>query len=240
MQLVKERPPKKTGIPDEGLFLLVGYTKTGKTRFAASFPDSYVLELEKGRADRLPGRIHEINTLTDFREAIKAVLAEPSIKTVIIDSIDILSDWIELEVAKSFGLDNISQQKKNVSGFDVWAAYRQKMDQLVAYLKASGKFIIIIAHCKEPKTDEAGSIISPAGINVPGKSGPFLAAQSEMIGYTYKKVVGSKTEYSLTFQGGPGGSWGSAVDELNDQTIKLPKENGFSAYAAMFKKEKKK
>ena len=68
---------------------------------AASFPDSYVLELEPHGADRIDGRIHDIRTLDEFRSVLKAVCNDPAIKVAVIDSMDVLSDWIEGEVAVS-------------------------------------------------------------------------------------------------------------------------------------------
>ena len=46
--------------------------------------------------------------------------------------------------------------------------------------------------------------------------------------------MGRGTEYFLTFQGGPLGNWGSRIDELNDKTLRLPKADPYSAFAAAF------
>jgi hypothetical protein len=69
----------------------------------------------------------------------------------------------------------------------------------------------------------------------PWQAGAFIAAQADMIGYVFKKPLGSGTAYYVTFQGGPLGTWGSRVDELNDKTIMLPRENPYSAFEAVFK-----
>src|SRR3990167_1635669 len=235
MELVKVREtPLKSGIPTDGLFIVVGLPKSGKTSFSASFPHSYIIELEKGGADRISGRIHDIDNLVQFRETLKAVVDDTSIKTIVIDTLDVVSDLIEQEIATGAGLENISQTKKGVDGFELWAAFRQRIENLVAYLKVSGKLCILVAHCKEPKTDNNGVLLTQAGINVPGKGGAYIAGQADMIGYAYKKQVGHTTEYYLTFQGGPLGTWGSRVDELNDKTLRIPKVNGYSAFAAAF------
>ncbi len=236
-QLIDYRDKPKSGMPKDGIFILVGNPKSGKSTFAASFPNSYVLELEKGGADRIPGRIHDIKDLTTFRLVLKDVFAEPSIKTVIIDTIDVLSDWIEDEIAKAKGLESITERKVGVDGFALWGEYRKKIEGLVNYLQASNKLIILVAHCKEPKMDSDSNLITPAGINMPGKSGGFLAAQAELIGYSYRKTLGSGTAYYLTFAGGPLGAWGSRVDELNDKTIQLSKQNPYTNFEAIFKTE---
>jgi hypothetical protein len=217
--------------------IIVGQPKSGKTTFASSFPESYVLELEPGGGDRVAGRIHDISEVNTFREALKAAVKEPAIKTIIIDSLDVLSDWLEDEIAKSRGLEAITDRKQGVDGFELWGEYRKRIEALVAYLKASKKLIILIAHCKEPKLDASSNLVSPAGINMPGKSGSFVAAQADMIGYAYKKPLGSGTAYFITFCGGPLGMWGSRVDELNDKTLQLARENPYAAFEAVFKTE---
>jgi len=238
-QLVQARGKRKTGQPTEGIMVLVGQPKSGKTTLAASFPDSYMLELEPGGGDRVEGRIHDLGTLGEFREVLKAAVAEPSVKTIIVDSVDVLSDWLEDEIAKARGLDTISQRKQGVDGFELWGEYRQRIEGLIGFLKDSKKLVILIAHCKEPKLDAGGNLVSPAGINMPGKAGAFLAAQADMIGYCFKKPLGSGTAYFCTFQGGPLGMWGSRVDELNDQTLQLPREKPYSAFEAVFTAGKK-
>jgi len=239
-KLVDYRDQPKKGMPTDGIFILVGNPKSGKSTFAASLPDSYVMELEKGGGDRIPGRIHDIKDITTFRSVLKDVFAEPSIKTLVIDTIDVLSDWIEDEIARSHGLESITERKAGVDGFALWGEYRKKIDGFVNYIKSSGKLVVLVAHCKEPKMDSDSNLITPAGINIPGKSGGFLAAQSDMIGFAYRKTLGSGTAYYLTFAGGPLGSWGSRIDELNDKTIQLSKDNPYAAFQAIFGEPEKK
>lgn len=236
-QLVPPRPKLKTGQPAEGLMILVGQPKSGKTTFAASFEGAYVLELEPGGGDRVAGRIHDVSEINSFREALKAAVKEPSIKVLVVDSLDVLSDLMEEEIAKARGLESITERKQGVDGFELWAEYRKRVEALVAYLKASKKLVILIAHCKEPKLDANNNLVSPAGINMPGKAGAFIAAQADMIGYAYKKPLGSGTAYYVTFQGGPLGMWGSRVDELNDKTLLIPRDNPYSAFQAVFQGE---
>ena len=236
-KLVPMRPKLKSGLPTEGLAILVGQPKSGKTSFAASFPDSYVMELEAGGGDRVAGRIHEIDNLGEFREVLKTAVKEPSIKTIVVDSLDVLSDWMEDEIAKSRGLQTITERKQGVDGFELWGEYRKRVEALIGFLKACRKLVILIAHCKEPKLDANGNAVTPAGINMPGKSGGFIAAQADMIGFCFKKPLGTGTAYFVTFQGGPLGMWGSRVDELNDKTLQLPQANPYSAFDAVFKTE---
>lgn len=232
--LVASRGKKVTGKPTSGIFTLVGLPKSAKSTLAASFPDSYVFMLEKNGGDRLSGRIHDINTLAEFRDAYRAVLAEPSIKTIVIDTIDVLSEWFADEIAQSRGMGSITERKAGVDGFELWGEYAKRFEALIASLKTCGKLAIVVAHCKDPKLDEKNSVLIPAGINIYGKASALLAAESDLIGYAYKKQVGAGTEYYLTFQGGPLGIWGSRVDEVNDKTVRLDRRDPHGSFAALF------
>jgi hypothetical protein len=233
--LVGHRERKETGMPKSGIVVLVGNPKSGKTWLASSISDSYVLELEKGGGDRVPGRIHDIANLGEFRQVLKAVMAEPSVKTVVIDTIDVLSDWLEDEIATSYGLESITERKSGVDSFQLWGELRKRIEGLVGYFEASNKLVVLLAHCKEPKIDTNGNIVIPAGINIPGKSGAYIAARAKVIGHCYKKDNGQANGYFITFRGGPLGVWGSRVEELNDKTITLPKDAPWQAIEAVFK-----
>ena len=238
LTLVEHRDtPKVKGLGDD-LFILVGNPKTGKTTLAASFPDSYVLELEPKGGDRVAGRIHEIPDLETFRDVLEVVFETPEIKTVVIDTIDVLSDWIEDEVAGQFGLKQISERKKEVSGFEVWGEFKKRMEGLVGYFKDSGKLVIVLAHTKEPKVVD-DQVITPAGINIPGKGGSYLAAQADLIGFTYRQAISTGTQYFVTFKGGPLGTWGSRIAELNDKTLKLDQINPYRAFQDIFSETSK-
>ena len=234
IELGEPRRKIKTGLPTDGLFIVVGDPKSGKTKFGASMLGSIVLECEPGGGDRVDGWIKDVTSLAEFREAIKAAVAEPKIKTIVVDTVDTLSDWLEDEVAKSKGLEKITDRRPGVDGFELWGTYRGKIECLVAYLKATGKLVVLLAHCREAKADDNGNIVTPKGINVPGKSGAFMAAQADIIGYTFKRPVGGVTQYVMTFQGGPSGNWGSRLSEVNDKTITLPEADPYSAFVALF------
>ena len=239
MQLAQRREKLKSGMPTDGMIIVVGLPKSGKTSLAASIQDSLLIEMEKGGADRVAGRIQDVGTLDELREVLKAAVAEPSIKAIAIDSVDVLSDLFENEVARAAGLANINERKAGVDGFALWADLRRKFESLVSYLKASDKLIVLVAHCREPKLDADGKLISPAGINTPGKIGGYLAAQADAIGHCFKKQIGSATQYFISFQGGPLGIWGSRIPELEVKIVQLPRENPWSAIEAVFKAEPK-
>ena len=228
----------KSGMPKDGLGILTGLPKGGKTTLAVSIPGAILLELERGGADRVAGWIQDVDSLETFREAVQAAAAHPDVKAIVIDSVDIFHEWTDVEVSAPFGLETVNEPQEGVNTFEVWKAIRLRYEKLVSYLKQSGKLAILIAHSKEPKIDKDGKVIIPAGITIPGKLGGFLAAEADFIGNVYKEQVGTKTKHFLSFRGGPLGTWGSRIPEIEDKIIELPRENPWSAVEAIFNKEK--
>lgn len=231
-QLAPPRGQLKTGMATDGLWILAGLPKAGKTSLSASIPNCVLLELERGGADRVAGWVQEIPDLETFRLALKAALDAPEVKAIAIDSLDVLNDWLEAEVCEGFGLNSISERKEGVNGFEVWKELRARYEGLIGYLKRSGKLAVLIAHSKEPKIDGDGKVIVPAGITIPGKIGGYVAAEADAIGHCFKKQVGAVTRYFISFQGGPLGTWGSRIPELEDKTIELPRSGQWAAIGA--------
>lgn len=233
----KMAPPRskpKTGMPTDGVWILVGLPKSGKSTLAAGIPGCVLLELECGGADRIDGWVQEIADLGTFRLALRAAIEDPAVKAVAIDSIDAFNEWSEAEVAASFGLESMSERKEGVNGFEAWRALRARYEGLIGYLKKSGKLAILVAHSKEVKIDADGKVVIPAGISIPGKLGSYIAAEADVIGNVLKKQVGSITQYFLSFQGGALGVYGSRIPELEDKIIALPKTGQWSAVQAIF------
>lgn len=229
--------PKASGLPTSGLFLVVGHPKSGKTTFAASFPDSYVLELEPRRADRiLRGRIDDqIQDLDTFGEVLQKAIEAEDIKTIVIDTVDHLAKWMQDDIAKAAGVEFLGKAEKGVDNRALWGEFAQRVHGLTDYLKESGKLIILVAHCKLPEKDDQGRVIVPAGINISGKGGSYIAAQAEMIGFVGVKTLNGKAQHFLSFKAPTDlAIWRSGIDELHDQEILLDKANPYGSFAAMF------
>lgn len=232
--LTAPRKRVKTGAPTNGMGILCGLPKGGKTTLAASIPGCVILEMEGGGADRIDGWVQEIPDLATLRQALQAAVEDPAVKAIALDSVDVFNEWSEAEICAEFGLESISERREGVNGFEVWKLLRQRYEGLVSYLKKSNKLTILIAHCKEPKLDSDGKLAIPMGISIPGKLGGYLAAEADFIGNVFKKQVGSGTVHYLSFQGGPLGTWGSRIPELEDKIIALPRTNQWSAVEEIF------
>jgi len=230
--------PKVVGIPKSGLFTLIGDTKSGKTWFGSSFPKSYVLELEKKRGDRIPfGRIHEVDNFVDFGDVLQLAIAAPDIDTIVIDSVDQLANWIAEDIAKAAGVEFIGKPKQGVDSRALWGEFAIRVRGLVDFLKDSGKLVIFIAHRRVAKEDIEGKVIKPAGINVSGQGGDYIAQQSEIIGYMDARVFNKKTFVYLSFKGeSQRAIWRSGIEELQDQEILIRKDAPYESFAELFVK----
>lgn len=238
MELAKFRTePKIAGIPTRGIFLLIGDGKCGKSTFAASFPDSIVVEMERGRGDRLKNaRVQEVNNLDEFGEAMELIMADDSIKTVAIDSIDQLALWMSEDIAKVNGIPFLGKVQKGVDNQALWSEFGVNVRAMVDWWKTSDKLFIIIAHRRVANIDREGVVTKPAGINVSGKGGDYIAQQAEMVGFMGVRVIGGKSQHYLTFRGESDRAiWRSGVDELRDKEIVLTEQDPYGCFASLFK-----
>lgn len=238
MELAQFRKePKVKGIPTRGIFLVVGDTKCGKTTFAASFPDSIVVEMERGRADRLANaRVQEVNSLEEFGGAMELIMPEDSIKTVVIDSVDALAAWMAEDIAKAAGIPFLGKVQKGVDNQSLWGDFGVNVRAMVDWWKQSDKLFILVAHRRPANIDREGVVTKPAGINVSGKGGDYIAQQAEMVGFMGVRVLGGKTQHYLTFRGESDRAiWRSGVKELHDREVIVTEQDPYGCFASLFK-----
>lgn len=242
--LVQPRAKKKKGgMITAGIIVIVGLEKSGKSSLMAS-SGAYVINLDAGDADHIDGRIHDIveerddagnvtkSRLASFREVFTAVLEDPSIPVIGLDTFGTFIKLQAQEIAEAAGLKSITDRKEGVNGYALWDELAARTERFINVMRSSGKLFIVNAHCKAPELDDEKHVVIPAGIDSYNKPGTMLARRADLIGYAYKKEVGGKNEYRLSFQGGPLGAWGSRVDALNDKTVKLDKKNPWASLLA--------
>jgi hypothetical protein len=232
--LVGARPALKIGMLTKGIAVFVGLEKSGKSGILAS-SGAYVLELDPGDADHLPGRIHDIvateakTALQVFREVYTAALRDDSIDKIGIDTYGTFVDLQAQEIAEAAGLASITDRKKDVNSYALWDELGERVDRFIESMRNSGKLFLIAAHSKSPELDDEKKVVIPMGIDTYKTPSSMLAKRADMIGYTYKREVGGTNEYRVSFRGGPLGAWGSRVDALNDKEVKLSKENPWAS-----------
>jgi len=149
-------------------FLFIGSPGSGKTSLALRFPAPYVLDcdnnlrpavqytditdfkydiavLEDDRKTLLPGP----KRYAKLVERLNAACSDPSIKTIIVDSLTALADIICSEVKRQNGLADDKPMR-----IQDWGDFAYLMRNLIIKLKASGKHFILTAHHRVEK-DEA-------------------------------------------------------------------------------------
>lgn len=234
-KLALPRKAIKTGMPTDGLWVIAGLAKSGKTTLAASRKNAVIMEMERGGADRIDGWVQEIPDLQTFRMALMTALKDPSVEAIVIDTLDVLLDYIGDDVASEFGLENLNERKEGINGFAVSEELRKRVVGLINTLKKSNKLIIALAHFKDPRLDSDGKLVISQTINARGKLASYICGQADVIGHSYKKPAGTETQYWLSFQGGGMlGTFGGRVSELEGKTILLPRASQWSAIEAVF------
>jgi len=222
-------------MPTEGFLLFAGLAKAGKTRLAASIPNATILELEIGGADRLGTEEHkisvqEIGDLQTFKEAMAWAIKEPSIHKIVIDTSDALLQLIEEDILERHGLGSMMERRE---GVNTWQEMTKIVNAMVKRFKTCGKLVIALSHFKASKLDSDGKLVVSSNIDAPGKIGPNLLAQADLIGNCSKSKVGNKTEYAVSFEGGGTlGTFGGRVDELEGKRVVIPKHGGWAAIEA--------
>lgn len=246
--------PKVSGMPTSGLMLLVGDTKSGKTWLGAAFPGAYVIELEHKRGDRIPhGRIDDLVEryyqidgdapnrdkwlLDTFGEILLAAIDDPKVGTIVIDSVDEVANLVSLDIARDAGVEFLGQAKKDVDNRALWGEYFQRIKGLTDMLKECGKLVVLIAHRRAAKLDSDEKVVKPAGINVSGQGGDYMAKHAELIGYMDVRVLGGKAQHFLTFRGESARTiWRSGIEELNDKEVVIRKDAPYESILSLFAK----
>ena len=184
----------KVGFPEADTWLFYGQPKIGKTEFSLMFPAPLLLELEEGGADKVAGHVINIPDLKEKAAPLDQVAdvfelfrKSPKFKTLIIDTIDMVNDWVEVEA-----LEYISRKMKRTyevmgeapEGTD-WAESRKRMMGFIQAAKGLRKTVIFLAH-SQATSGEKGSMEQKAmTIDLPGKLKRRLPARVDNIGYLY-------------------------------------------------------
>lgn len=239
MELVKSRTePLFRGVPASGLLTFIGDSKVGKSSFGASFPNSVLLSMEKKRTDRISyGRIQPISDLSEFGEALELCFEDDSVKTIILDTVDIYQGWIKESIAAEHGTATFGKPGPGVDTRAQWADYADRIRASVDFWKSSDtKLMVVLAHRRAATVDGDGRILKPAGTNVQGSSADYLIQQSEAVGFMGTRSVSGVAQHYLSFKAtSETGVWRSGIDELSDKEVILSKSDPYGSFASLFK-----
>jgi hypothetical protein len=236
----KEYIPDLSGMPTDLSLLVFGPPKVGKTTFGADWPNSLLLSCEPGGAKYVKGRIMDINSLQELREAWVLINANPTYcETVIIDTLDRVAMWVEEEVCKECGIRTILASPKGERHGEQWGLYAERMLTLLAGWKALGKKLIILAHTKQAQMDGNGLVITPKTINLYGATAAKVVAIMDNIGHLFvRQTATGGIERVLSFTPELAVEAGSRHPSLNNQMVVLPYGGGYETVAALFRPHK--
>jgi hypothetical protein len=226
--LPKEITKAVSGYPENQIWLLYGPPKVGKTTLAVEFPKPLVIDLEGGAHYIDCYRLNPKNG-----EALHHILDELALgghgyKTLVIDTIDIVNDWVERFVC---GKKNQKQMGEGAYGSD-WAMARDMVLSFVEKIRAFNMTKILIAHSKLTVTEDGKSGVKT--IDLPGKLARFLSAKVDIIGYLYGETEEGIIKRKLAFLSHEGVEAGTRVPELDGKIINLEKGAGYKAILGCF------
>ncbi len=177
MGLIKQ--PSELEVKQTLSILIYGQPGIGKTTLGCSSPNSVLFDYDGG-VQRINGA-HQVATVQiksweDTTEALKELETMPEIKTIVIDTVGKMLDYMALYIVK-----NDSKQGKRDGSLSL-QGYGQRKTMFQNFIKqvfVSGKNIIFIAHEKEEKRGEE-FVKRP---EIGGSSANDLMKELDLVGY---------------------------------------------------------
>ena len=200
--------------------LVYSKPKTGKTTAFAGLEDNLILDLENGAeyVEALKVSIPDLQTLLDTGKAIKE--ADKPYKYVTVDTVTALEEMI---MPLAIKLYKKTPMGKNFSGDSVitlpnGAGYlyiRQAFFQVLDFIDTLAPTIILSGHIKDKVVDDKGEMVMSANIDLTGKIKSLICANSDAIGYMYRK--GNQT--IMSFKSNDEVTCGARPEHLRNEEI---------------------
>ncbi len=187
--------------------LVYSKPKTGKTTAFAGLDDNLLIDLENG-ADYVEAMKLKVNSLKELYDAGKAIKeAGKPYKYITIDTVTALEEMIMPLAVKLY--KNTSMGKNydgdNVLSLPNGAGYlyiRQAFFQVLDFIDTLAPHIILSGHIKDKQVDDKGEMVMSANIDLTGKIKSLICANSDAIGYMYRKdnktILSFKTNEEVT------------------------------------------
>ena len=200
--------------------LVYSKPKTGKTTAFAGLDDNLLIDLENG-ADYVEAMKLKVNSLKELYDAGKAIKeAGKPYKYITIDTVTALEEMIMPLAVKLY--KNTSMGKSydgdNVLSLPNGAGYlyiRQAFFQVLDFIDTLAPHIILSGHIKDKQVDDKGEMVMSANIDLTGKIKSLICANSDAIGYMYRKdnktILSFKTNEEVTC--------GARPDHLRNEEI---------------------
>lgn len=140
-----------SGWPKQATWLVIGAPKTGKTKFAASWPRTFILNFElRGTRYIEDAFCEDVDSLAELRGwfgTLKAAYdaGERPYDTIAIDTIDVVKDLVYAGVLDDMGISEMGEAKKRG---DDWLRGREGVLNILRQFSQLPVNLLIIAHSK--------------------------------------------------------------------------------------------
>ena len=205
--------------------MFFGSPKTGKSSFAATWNNPICFDLESGysniEADIIVPKTHQ--------EFLKEINNPKNLKpydTVIIDTIDIVYEWIEKAT-----IDMLNRSFKTSYGSigefphgTGWSMARMNTKKFIFNdlfnITRMDKNVVIIAHEKAITITRNGKEETAYKLSLPGQTSSTVASLASVVGRVYSKSIAGKLEPRISFSPGQDDG-GSRIKALAAKDIPL-------------------
>lgn len=121
----------------------------GKTSFGAQMPSPLIIAFERGYS-AIPGVIaQDVNSWGEFKQVVRE-LKKPEVKerfkTIILDTVDVGSQYLEKYMCSQLGIENIGDGGWSTNG---WAKAKKEWEQTIRTIIAEGYALLFISHSKD-------------------------------------------------------------------------------------------
>ena len=189
MKIIKNNPVHNV-FPKGKLWTFFGKPKTGKSTFAATWPNSLIFDFENGTTE-IDCQVVKPKNIIEFRK----FLQDPQLKnfeTIVFDTFDIVYAMITEEVIIRMNHQNkTNYQSIGEFGFGTgWSNAKSEIDKLMKIyfnpLLNQGKTIILLIHEKSELIQRKGEKDRTIyNISIPGQAAGLVTGASYTIGRVY-------------------------------------------------------
>jgi len=184
-------PTKKTGLrsklTDQNI-LIYGAPKIGKTTLASQFDNALFLATEDGQK-HVEVFKNWIGSYDDFRRVANELMtANHGFKTIVFDVVDWFLKYLEADIAKRFGQDDISDLEFG-KGYN---KTKLQIADLINKFNGKGMSCIFLSHDKEKETKKKNISFTTVGTSMSPSQEKIIAGLCDLILFCYEDSDGKR------------------------------------------------
>jgi hypothetical protein len=217
--------PESNIFPKNNLWVFFGSPKTGKSSFAAMWDSPLIFDLESGYGN-IKSDIIIPKSYQEFLKEIRNPKNLKSYDTIIIDTIDIVYEWIEKDT-----IDTLNRSFKTGYGSigefphgTGWSVARMNTKKFIFSdlfnITRMNKNVVIIAHEKATTITRNGKDETAFKLALPGQTSSTVASLADVVGRVYSKSIAGRLEPRISFAPGQDDG-GSRIKSLANKDIPL-------------------